>query len=196
MHEPRFFQTPSQFLNFPCPSRSLPVRVITKFSSKKIMLECEVKSGWVQFIEFIETRCSSAEFENWIAPIRLIESAHEETTLEVPNVFVQEYLLENFKEVLSRFSPFEGIRRTGHPIRSSPSDPPQHLLARRPNRDRRRSFDDLKLNPLYTFDNFIEGPIEPIRQIGGRRRRRPSGQVIQSPLHPWRCRPRQNPPSP
>src|SRR5271165_3591110 len=75
-------------------------------------LECETKTGWVQFIEFIESRCSSAEFENWIAPIRCLECAHEETVLEVPNIFVQGYLLDNFKEALSDFLP---LKSSGDP---------------------------------------------------------------------------------
>jgi chromosomal replication initiator protein len=122
------------------------------------MLECEVKSGWAEFIEFIESRCSSAEFANWIAPIRLIESAHEETTLEVPNVFVQEYLLDNFKEVLADFLPLRG---SGDPAirfvvaHAVPRDLPS-LSSSMETDDTPPT--DLKLNPLYTFDHFIEGP--------------------------------------
>lgn len=121
------------------------------------MLECEVKNGWTQFVEFIEARCSSAEFENWIAPIRLIEANHEEVTLEVPNVFVQEYLLGNFKEILADFLPLKGSgeaaiqfrvafqpERTVAPLPEAQAEEPQKI--------------DLKLNPLYTFDHFIEGP--------------------------------------
>jgi len=120
------------------------------------MLECEIKSGWLQFIEFIENRCSSAEFQNWIAPIALIESTPEEVTLEVPNIFVKEYLLDNFKEVLSDFLP---LRHSGEPairfqitapIKTNPSIQIQH--------EPEEVIQDLKLNPLYVFENFIEGP--------------------------------------
>src|SRR5579872_4687674 len=69
------------------------------------MLDCEVKNGWTQFLEFIESRCSSAEFQNWISPIRLVEATPEKILLEVPNVYVQDYLLDNFKEVLCNFLP-------------------------------------------------------------------------------------------
>ncbi len=123
------------------------------------MLDCEVKNGWVQFLEFIENRCSSTEFKNWIAPIRLIEAAHEEITLEVPNPFVQEYLLANFKDVLCNFVPLKG---SGEPaIRfvlaaAEPKITPQLSgaieVAEEP------PLYDLKLNPLYVFENFIEGP--------------------------------------
>lgn len=122
------------------------------------MLECEIKNGWVQFIEFIETRCSSAEFQNWIAPIRFIEATPEKILLEAPNVYVQDYLLDNFKEVLCNFLPLlpsgepaiqfqEPIERSPAPIPSAPLEAAPDPL---PN--------ELCLNPLYTFENFIEGP--------------------------------------
>ncbi|HSX37252.1 MAG TPA: chromosomal replication initiator protein DnaA [Chlamydiales bacterium] len=119
------------------------------------MLECEVKTGWTQFLEFIESRCSSAEFENWIAPICLVEAAHEETVLQVPNIYVQEYLLDNFKEILADFLP---LKRSGEPaIRFVVSHEESSALATPLPIDTPQQ-NDLKLNPLYTFDHFIEGP--------------------------------------
>ena len=121
------------------------------------MIECEVKNGWVQFIEFIESRCSSAEFENWIAPARCIESTTEEVTIEVPNIYVQNYLLDNFKDVLADFLP---LRQSGDPairflvaenLKMSPA-PIQQV------EEEAEESSNLKLNPLYIFDNFIEGP--------------------------------------
>ena len=60
-------------------------------------LQCDVKSGWNSFVEFVQTRCSKVEFQNWLAPIRLVEESPAAVVLEVPNIFVQEYLLEHFK---------------------------------------------------------------------------------------------------
>ncbi len=121
------------------------------------MLECDVKNGWVQFIEFIETRCSSAEFQNWIAPIRLIEVTLEKIILEVPNVYVQDYLLDNFKEVLCNFCP---LLPSGEPaiqfIESSQRTTPSHSVILPPMEE--PASNELCLNPLYTFENFIEGP--------------------------------------
>lgn len=121
------------------------------------MLECVVKSGWTQFVEFIENRCSAAEFQNWIAPVQLVESATEEVTLEVPNIFVKEYLLDNFKDVLADFLP---LRSNGDvAIRfqiaaaTKTNISPQVL----PEIEESESI-ALNLNPLYVFENFIEGP--------------------------------------
>src|SRR3990167_4650517 len=124
------------------------------------MLECAVKSGWDQFIEFVEARCSSAEFKNWIAPIRCIESAPEETLLEVPNIFVQEYLLDNFKDILADFLP---LKSSGEPaIRFTVAEVKELSLP--PREQAPAPIEEvstsplLKLNALYTFDHFIEGP--------------------------------------
>ena len=121
------------------------------------MLECEIKSVWVQFVEFIKERCSSAEYENWIAPIKLLESSPEEVCLEVPNIFVQEYLLDNFKEVLADFLPLRGsgepaIRFTVAAVEKAPSTPAPRAEEEEPETH------DLRLNAAYTFENFIEGP--------------------------------------
>ncbi len=111
----------------------------------------------MQFIEFVESRCSSAEFKNWIAPIRCLESTTEEVTLEVPNIYVQNYLLDNFKDVLADFLP---LRHSGDPAirfqlaETAHAAPPAPVQAE----EEETPGSDLKLNPLYIFDNFIEGP--------------------------------------
>jgi chromosomal replication initiator protein len=123
------------------------------------MLDCEVKNGWTQFLEFIETRCSSAEFQNWISPIRLVEATPEKILLEVPNVYVQDYLLDNFKEVLCNFLP---LLPSGEPaihfLISSEKPAAAPMAAPEEAQEESNSSFELRLNHLYTFDNFIEGP--------------------------------------
>ena len=121
------------------------------------MLECVVKNSWLQFIEFIESRCSSAEFQNWIAPIRLVEASPEKIIIEVPNVYVQDYLLDNFKEVLCNFLP---LLPTGEPAIHFliPSGTPSVPSIALPEPQEEAPSNEFCLNPLYTFENFIEGP--------------------------------------
>ncbi len=121
------------------------------------MLDCEVKNSWTQFIEFIESRCSSAEFQNWIAPIQLIESATEEVTLEVPNIFVKEYLLDNFKDVLADFLPLKSNGEAAIRFQIVQSAKTENTLPPIAEIEEELAT-ELKLNPLYVFENFIEGP--------------------------------------
>ncbi len=123
------------------------------------MLECEVKNGWPQFLEFIQTRCSRAEFENWIAPIRLISSDSEEISLETPNIFVQEYLLENYKELLRDFVPMRpnGELAISFSISAAPKPQPPAQTSCQNESSGAATSPSLKLNPLYRFETFIEG---------------------------------------
>jgi chromosomal replication initiator protein len=125
------------------------------------MIQTETNNCWAQFIEFIQNRCSGAEFANWIEPIKLVQATPDEIVLEVPNIFVQEYLLDNFKDTLAHFLP---LRHTGDPaisfVITSPikeavggreAAPVEAEVVAPP-------IHEVKLNHLYTFDHFIEGP--------------------------------------
>jgi chromosomal replication initiator protein len=126
------------------------------------MTVCTQLGGWLEFIEFARSRCTHTAFENWLAPIQLVEESDSELVLQVPNVFVQEYLLENYAEDLRAFVP---VNQSGKAavrfVVQSPSKKTSLVDVPLPS----RSFEPplveplyaLKLNPHYTFENFIEG---------------------------------------
>lgn len=122
------------------------------------MIKCIPKESWAQFLQFIESRCSKVEFKNWFVPIKLISSEEDGVVLEVPNVFLQEYLLDNYKEDLVAFVP---VDEKGEPlitfvIAKSKQEKPKEEKALPPKpKDESPHF---KLNGIYIFDNFIEGP--------------------------------------
>ncbi len=130
------------------------------------MLTSNPQDTWAQFLAFVEERCSATEFENWIAPIKVLESTVESMTLEVPNIFVQEYLLDNYKKDLKSFVPIKVngelalVFVIAEAKKKSPSahtvaaEIPQ-LLA---NSNESGASLESKLNPQYVFNNFIEGP--------------------------------------
>lgn len=129
------------------------------------MLTKTPQESWSLFLEFMQERCSATEFQNWFALIRVQEGPSDELILEVPNIYVEGYLLDNYKKDLAAFLP---LKKAGEPairfivieegkqvaplitppIESEP--PPSHNLA--------SGIPDVKLNPFYTFQNFIEGP--------------------------------------
>lgn len=124
------------------------------------MLTCDAQETWSQFLEFVKKRCSLTAFENWLAPIKVLESSAEKISLEVPNIFVKAYLLDNYKKDLCSFVP---VNADGEPaidfvIADQKQVPAQ---ARRPiisTTTEENPEYELKLNPSYRFDNFIEGP--------------------------------------
>lgn len=108
---------------------------------------------WSDFLAYMEERCSAAEFQNWIAPIKATQGTEGELVLQVPNIFVQEYLLQNYKKDLLGFVP---VTPSGDlAIRFVVSEEPKKQVV---FTETAPSADVLPLNPLYTFDHFIEGP--------------------------------------
>ncbi|MBP7074928.1 MAG: chromosomal replication initiator protein DnaA [Rhabdochlamydiaceae bacterium] len=108
---------------------------------------------WTDFLAYMEERCSAAEFQNWIAPIQVVQATGDELVLQVPNIFVQEYLLQNYKKDLLGFVP---VKPNGDlALRFVISEEPKKQVV---FEDQAPQNDALPLNPLYTFDHFIEGP--------------------------------------
>ncbi len=128
------------------------------------MLTEEKTDAWVTFLEFAKSRCSSAAFENWLAPIQVLETTSEEITLQIPNIFVKEYLLDNYRQDLCSFVPSQAPGKpsvkfviaatpTKKADPSTPATSPQEDLAAETVLPY-----ELTLNQYYKFENFIEGP--------------------------------------
>lgn len=117
---------------------------------------------WSQFLEYINERCSATEYDNWFASIRVLDISGDDIHLEVPNIFVQEYLLENYKKDLCAFLP---LKTNGEPaicfVIAAAAREKVHAAPIVPSPETQEpsaSLPDLKLNPHYTFNHFIEGP--------------------------------------
>jgi chromosomal replication initiator protein len=124
------------------------------------MLTKTAQEAWVEFLSLVEKRCSKSEFENWFSLIRLCEDAGDEICLEVPNIFVQSYLLDNYGKDLELFIPkrADGSLALSFVMRQEKPQP-------QPQPEKKEEIEEpqaapylLKLNPQYTFDHFIEGP--------------------------------------
>ncbi len=126
------------------------------------MLAHHSQDAWSQFLTYVEERCSSAEYENWLAPIKVLDASEEGVTLEVPNIFVQEYLLDNYRRDLVAFLP---TRITGEPsiVFKIAESKKNHIVVETAEAveeisDVTGSQHECLLNPNYLFENFIEGP--------------------------------------
>lgn len=126
------------------------------------MLACDTREAWAQFLQFVKARCSLTAFGNWFSPIRVLDTTSEEITLEVPNIFVQEYLIANYKKDLCAFLP---INAMGEPairfviapaVKKTPLQAPTTPIVRL-NAPQEHHHQEVKLNNHYRFENFIEG---------------------------------------
>ena len=123
------------------------------------MLTHSLEETWSEFLTLMKERCSRVEYANWIAPIKL-NTDSETPVLLVPNVFVREYLLDNYREELCTYF---GTGKKNEPnlqfvVKAQKQDKPKVAAKPRPRTEKVPFEQEMKLNENYTFDHFIEGP--------------------------------------
>lgn len=125
------------------------------------MLTCDARDTWTQFLEYVKKRCSLTAFENWLAPIKVLSSSADKICLEVPNVFVKAYLLDNYKKDLCAFLPVNAEGEPSIEFTIADQSPRKAQLPPKPAPQTVQEEEieyELKLNPSYRFEIFIEGP--------------------------------------
>ncbi len=127
------------------------------------MSACEAQDAWNQFLESVKRRCSATAFGNWLAPIRLLQGDSQAVTLEVPNIFVKEYLFSNYKKDLCSFLPVDSkgepvIHFVIAPKQSAETSVTLHPSTREEESAADQSEYEARFNPNYRFETFIEGP--------------------------------------
>ncbi len=121
------------------------------------MVEDLQQSAWSEFLLFIKKSSSRVEYANWIAPIVCLKETDKGVSLQVPNVFVKEYLLDNYAKTLANFIPSDAkgnllISFEIKDISSKIKETPKVTLPPKKNNL------EINLNDSYTFENFVEGP--------------------------------------
>ena len=123
---------------------------------------CDTSNQWTKFLELAKKRCSATAYGNWFEPIKVLESTPEEITLEIPNIFVKEYLLTNYKEELCALLP---VNSKGEPEitfvvarRSAKKSTSEAVPILTSSKEEAFKNQELKLNHNYRFELFIEGP--------------------------------------
>jgi chromosomal replication initiator protein len=119
--------------------------------------------AWNQFLLYVKNRSSSTAFGNWLSPIKVLKYTLDSITLEIPNIFVKEYLLSNYKQDLCAFLP---ITEGGEPAIEFIIAPTQKVTIAKTICEASTvefstsssAIPEVKLNKNYQFDTFIEGP--------------------------------------
>ncbi|MCB1111306.1 MAG: chromosomal replication initiator protein DnaA [Chlamydiales bacterium] len=125
------------------------------------MLATDTRESWTQFLEYVKKRSTPTAYGNWLAPIVVLEATTESIVLEIPNIFVKEYLLSNYKRDLCAFLP---VDPEGEPAVEFVVATPKRVPAAAPSKPKvmavevQRSPFEVDLNPHYRFETFIEGP--------------------------------------
>ena len=120
-------------------------------------------NAWEQFLECAKSRTSMSAFHNWLSPITLVSLSSEGVVLKIPNIFVKEYLLTNFKKEMISFLP---VLPSGEPaiefiIEKQERKPrcfsPPEAPAIHVEEEKESAVFASQLNSMYTFSTFIEG---------------------------------------
>jgi chromosomal replication initiator protein len=132
------------------------------------MLTCETVDLWTQFLDYMKTQCSATAFANWLSPIKVVDISDTAIVLQVPNVFVKEYLLSNYKRELSAFLPVDATgepaidfviaKQERKPIPAAIVPPKAVAVTETTTIDNPFVAFESKLNDNYRFTTFIEGP--------------------------------------
>lgn len=120
------------------------------------MTVIDLQDSWVQFLKFAKERSSKAEYQNWLSPIHVAELTDTYVHLEVPNIFVQEYFLDNYEADLQSF--FPGIKDKSFQIKFSIKQEKKKVTKPTLIKPKQEAKHKSNLNFQYTFENFIEGP--------------------------------------
>lgn len=122
---------------------------------------------WEKSLQFIKEKVSQQNFETWIRPIKISSMEGDNITLNVPNKFFKDWLIENYQPVIKEaIASIAGIdlkidlqiAQESKKSQSSPRRHGDHQEKPRPHKKTVRSGINQSLNPHYCFERFVVGP--------------------------------------
>ena len=122
---------------------------------------------WEKSIQIIKEKVSPQNFETWIRPIKMSSLEGNNVTLNVPNKFFKDWLIENYQYVIKEaIAKVAGIDlkvdlQIGQEIKKSQASVRRHGEHQekvRSQSKRVRSGINQSLNPHYSFERFVVGP--------------------------------------
>jgi chromosomal replication initiator protein len=122
---------------------------------------------WEKSLQIIKEKVSQQNFETWIRPIKISSMEGNNITLNVPNKFFKDWLIENYHSVIkATLISLAGIDlkvdlQIAQEIKKSQSSVRRH--GEHPEKTRTpgkavRSGINHSLNPHYSFERFVVGP--------------------------------------
>jgi chromosomal replication initiator protein len=171
-------------------------------------MEVDCGSAWNDCLDIIRTEVGEENYKTWFAPIVPLRVEQDVLTIQVPSQYFYEYLEENFvgtlrKAIHAALGPegkleYSVIVDSGTPGSAPVSvQYPNNTIGRRGGLNSNGGVDDYspfglrainskavstRLNPTYTFDNFIEGDCNRLARSAGIAVARKPGTTSFNPL--------------
>jgi len=126
---------------------------------------------WSNCLQRLEQELSDQQLNTWIRPLQIIED-NNQIKLLAPNRFVQDWVKQNFQDkiqtILADLDPQQVIqlyieigsqnKNSDKPVTISEQPKAEPLSFFTNNKPKaNNAFVEHNLNPLFTFDNFVEG---------------------------------------
>lgn len=124
---------------------------------------------WSNCLQRLEQELSDQQLNTWIRPLQVIEDS-DQIKLLAPNRFVQDWVKQNFHEkiqtILSDLDANQSITlnievgsQNKTPLKTTVTAEPSKTesFITKPAAPLNQPFVEHNLNPLFTFDNFVEG---------------------------------------
>ncbi|MFH1460138.1 MAG: chromosomal replication initiator protein DnaA [Candidatus Omnitrophota bacterium] len=118
---------------------------------------------WADVLSVLKKDVAAQSYETWLKPTKGVELSQDSLTVEVPNKFFKDWLLDHYYELLAK-----AVKKvSSDPLRldfivnsTPPVFPQQNAVPvfSSPTKDVPRPRTDIYLNPKYTFDSFVVGP--------------------------------------
>ena len=122
---------------------------------------------WEKSIQIIKEKVSPQNFETWIRPIKMSSLEGNNVTLNVPNKFFKDWLIENYQYVIREaIAKVAGLDlkvelQIGQEMKKGQTSVRRHGEQQEKTRSqskRVRSGINQSLNPHYSFERFVVGP--------------------------------------
>ena len=122
---------------------------------------------WEKSLHIIKDKVSQQNFDTWIRPIKISSMEGSNITLNVPNKFFKDWLMENYhaviKEALASIAGIDlkvdfQIAQDTKKSQSSTRRAGDHQEKTRSPKKSMRSGTNQSLNQHYSFDRFVVGP--------------------------------------
>ena len=125
---------------------------------------------WSNCLQRLEQELSDQQLNTWIRPLQIIEE-NNQIKLLAPNRFVQDWVKQNFQEkiqtILSDLDPEQitqlfieigsQTKNIDKPVVTPDTVAKPETFFTKNKQQSNNSFVEHNLNPLFTFDNFVEG---------------------------------------
>lgn len=124
---------------------------------------------WFNCLQRLEQELSDQQLNTWIRPLQIIEE-NNQIKLLAPNRFVQDWVKQNFQEkiqaILAELDPEQKTslfveigsqNKAKDKSATKTSSPETESFIKNKNSQTAKSHVEHNLNPLFTFDNFVEG---------------------------------------